>query len=552
MLIMEPNSLLVAKPPHPLHQRPARDHSQLSVSVTDCLQMAPLDQVEVIAGAKGLDRRFQWVHVVDHREIEDSLDGDELLLTSGVSLANDAVFQSEIFAIMERKRSAGLVIAIGQYMADIPDPMRRLADEYEIPILAIPWEVNFVDITRVLLTQLVQSHYRFMELSQSLNQKLLETVLQRGDMAAICDCIHRVMESDVAIYDDSLKLIQARSVQAERSLFDAPRLRKALSSRLLSRDGRTSAQIVELDGKVRCIAAPIRVSGCIRGQILIQAEEANVAATLRLGEIAATIASLVMAREDELLKVTRQSDARLLGILEGAIPARAAGLLELGLKGNEPVSILVLDFEPEVPQAALSLVHGLLKHSVAALTLAVRGHCIFGLVQKPKGHHSEWAYKLEKHLRAEGLAPQIGITEPIKDPCDIAERCEDVKELLRLRHFLQPSDNVINAEHSVVTLRALRHMAGRSDVRDLCPAIVKIREHDRSLHGSLIEALACLLEVDGNVSLAARRLGVHRHTVLYRLNRIKEILGTDLSAAMRFELRLQLLAWSFAGAAESD
>ena len=116
-----------------------------------------------------------------------------------------------------------------------------------------------------------------------------------------------------------------------------------------------------------------------------------------------------------------------------------------------------------------------------------------------------------------------------------------------LRHFLQPDEDVVNTEHATVLLRALRNLTAGGDLETVCPSILKIREHDRSQHGSLIEALACLLEVDWNVSLAARRLRIHRHTILYRLNRISEILGTELKPSMRFELRLQLLAWRLSG-----
>ncbi|MEZ5783976.1 MAG: hypothetical protein R3D70_20635 [Rhizobiaceae bacterium] len=58
--------------------------------------------------------------------------------------------------------------------------MCELANLFEIPLIAIPWEVNFGDITRVLLTHFVESQYRFMELPQALNQELLCIVLRKA------------------------------------------------------------------------------------------------------------------------------------------------------------------------------------------------------------------------------------------------------------------------------------------------------------------------------------------------------------------------------------
>jgi len=525
--------------------------SDLSVSVADCLKIPPLDQATVIAGRAGLIRRINWVHVVDHSDMEDSLGTNELLLTSGIALAGDEALQREIFAIMDRKNSAGLVVALGQYMTDIPAEMRQMADIFEIPILTIPWEVNFGDITRVLLTQFVQSHYQVMELSQRLNQELLDIVLRKGDLIAVCACIGRLMGASVMIFDEALKLVAATdTASGGAGSFNETRLRRALSTRMFDRVAQSVAQILTLDGQAEGIAAPISVSGRRRGFIVIQAAHPFVATTARLGEIAATVAALVIAHEDELFRVARHTDGRLIGILNGTVPARAGMLAEIGLKANEPAAVLVADFETEDMPVVLQVAQAFLRGRTAASALAVRGRSVVGLVQKPKDRQSEWAHKLERHLGEQGFPCQIGITGPIVDPVDISARHDDVMELLRLRHFLQPSENVINTEHSTISLRTLRILAASGDVGQLCPAIVKIRERDRSLHGSLIEALSCLLEVEGNISLAARRLGIHRHTILYRLNRISEILGTELNASVRFELRLQLLAWNFAGPAD--
>ncbi|MEZ5783977.1 MAG: PucR family transcriptional regulator ligand-binding domain-containing protein [Rhizobiaceae bacterium] len=103
------------------HNRPAaaqdvaRDGiSDFGIAVEECLGIAPLSQATVVAGRAALRRRMNWVHVVDHRDMEDSLNTHELLLKSGVALAADPTLQREIFEILDRKQSAGLVISIGE------------------------------------------------------------------------------------------------------------------------------------------------------------------------------------------------------------------------------------------------------------------------------------------------------------------------------------------------------------------------------------------------------------------------------------------------------
>ena len=58
--------------------------------------------------------------------------------------------------------------------------------------------------------------------------------------------------------------------------------------------------------------------------------------------------------------------------------------------------------------------------------------------------------------------------------------------------------------------------------------------------GQLMETLEAYL-AKGSVKEAAAALGLHRHTVLYRLEKLKELLGGDLDVpATRLRLQLAL------------
>ncbi|TMR11719.1 PucR family transcriptional regulator, partial [Nonomuraea zeae] len=59
----------------------------------------------------------------------------------------------------------------------------------------------------------------------------------------------------------------------------------------------------------------------------------------------------------------------------------------------------------------------------------------------------------------------------------------------------------------------------------------------------LVESLRAYLESNGHWDAAAQRLGVHRHTLRYRMKRVTELLGRDLDdPGVRAELWLALEA----------
>jgi purine catabolism regulator len=68
-------------------------------------------------------------------------------------------------------------------------------------------------------------------------------------------------------------------------------------------------------------------------------------------------------------------------------------------------------------------------------------------------------------------------------------------------------------------------------------------EYDRRHRSALVESLEAYIEANGRWAEAAAQLSVHRHTLRYRVRRIEELTGRDLSdAGDRMELWLALRA----------
>ena len=73
--------------------------------------------------------------------------------------------------------------------------------------------------------------------------------------------------------------------------------------------------------------------------------------------------------------------------------------------------------------------------------------------------------------------------------------------------------------------------------------IEPLARYDRQYRTSLVETLTTWLPCDASVSIAATRLYTHRHTIRYRLDRIRELTDLDTStSAGREQLMLGLRA----------
>ncbi len=77
--------------------------------------------------------------------------------------------------------------------------------------------------------------------------------------------------------------------------------------------------------------------------------------------------------------------------------------------------------------------------------------------------------------------------------------------------------------------------------------------YDEQYETDLVQTLETFLEADGNVAGTAQRLFTHRHTIYYRLERVRELSGLDVSSSDgREKLSLGLKAMRVLGIAASQ
>ncbi|GAA2103858.1 hypothetical protein GCM10009801_79070 [Streptomyces albiaxialis] len=101
-------------------------------------------------------------------------------------------------------------------------------------------------------------------------------------------------------------------------------------------------------------------------------------------------------------------------------------------------------------------------------------------------------------------------------------------------------------EHEDVAAGSVLPLLADEAVRAFADGLLRaLREHDANGRGDLVASLRAWLSRHGQWDAAAAELGVHRHTLRYRMRRVEEILGRSLDDPdVRMELWLALKATS--------
>ncbi len=144
----------------------------MAVSCRDILELPGMRKARVVAGTAGLDRILRWVHVLDVPDINSWAEKGDLLLISGLGLNGNTGKLALLIRQMHDKQAAGLIIALGEYIQNISNEVLELANVLQFPIISLPWEVRFVDVTHEIGKLIVQHELREQSVAHLLEQLL--------------------------------------------------------------------------------------------------------------------------------------------------------------------------------------------------------------------------------------------------------------------------------------------------------------------------------------------------------------------------------------------
>ncbi|HEY4279701.1 MAG TPA: PucR family transcriptional regulator ligand-binding domain-containing protein [Conexibacter sp.] len=144
---------------------------------------------EVLAGAEQLDREIRWAHTAEVANIATLLEGDELLLTTGMGIGKRATEQAALARALARRRVAGLVLELGNVFATAPPALVAACEKHALPLIALHRQVPFVAITEAIHAQLVNGQFALMQRGEELHRRFTDLMLDGAGVPEVLDAL---------------------------------------------------------------------------------------------------------------------------------------------------------------------------------------------------------------------------------------------------------------------------------------------------------------------------------------------------------------------------
>ncbi len=519
------------------------------ITVADVLELDVLaNAARVVAGRAGLHRAVTWVHNAGVPDVAEWLNGGELLLATAINLPPDINEQRRYIQALANKGIAALLLAVGRYIQAMPEHLCEVAEAYQFPLIEIDYRVRFVDVAKAVNQRITQEDMALVTRAFTIHQTLTQLVLEGGGLPELAVRMAGLLGQSISIETerfDALASYNIADVDEARRFTQQyghtdPRLVRALE------DGGYLAQIretlrpvvlpqlPEVGLEMERILAPIVVHGAIYGYMWIIADGSPLSDIDRLAiESGTTIAALMMLYREAVQSAEASLKGNLLTqLIEDTKGVRKSVLtdqaLRYGVDLRVPYAVLVVD----CADSSSSSQHiAQLYQRINRLSTVNNWSTVIGtfagqvVLLVPAEQRQQIAEHITGVLESGDKQACIAMSAAQQGAVNVGRAHQQCRETLSIMTRLGTRKRIVSFDDL-----GYLHTLYRAGVSALPgnPHVPCLKKLKADAHAELFQTLEAYLDAGGNGVATAETLHIHRSTLNYRLDRIKEICGCDL------------------------
>ena len=476
---------------------------------------------QLVHGEHLLDRPVRWVHTSELAQVPSLLKGGELLLTSGLGLAQlgRAAHAGYVHQLAD-KQLAALALELGWYFHEIPEAVLEAAQERDLPLIALRRVVPFVEITEEVQARIVHRQAARLRLDSNVQSLLNQVLLRQEGLSGV--------------------------VTQLSELVGAPVVLRTLGGRMAAiagdddRDGSDHATLQAI------ASAPVRLLDEDWGTLeVISTPDRGAPPPAVLGAVLAygpTAVALTLLRDRDAVPLRRRLSAELIGDLVAGRSRprrdleRRAMLAGLNVSAERRlVGFAVGDHRPEDAGLALVAAEAVAENLGGGLVAEVSGN-VFGVIDSG-GIHEQQAlaeslfHKIKALMvqRGASRSPLVALGPAVEGLESLGRSLREADSTLKLAREIQP-------RHRAMTARGMasdRLMSRLADAQDELGAFVEgelgdLIRYDEAHGAELIRTLRAYLTFGQSKSELSRTLHLRRQSLYQRLTKIESLLGGGL------------------------
>lgn len=535
---------------------------------------------ELLSGINGLEKPLTSINMMENPDTLKWIKSGEFLLTTGYFMKDDEELQLNFIRELSKIGAAGIGIKKNRYILELSDRVLEEAKALSLPIIEIPYEFSLSDVSSMFYKELYERQSKKLRRSFDIHEQFMNIVINGGGIKELTEELGDIINNPVLITDEHGKIISNKNFLNHeyyiKDLFinvnNEYMLKNDFINEYCNNDEFPKEAIKytdEINGeevsfRIKPIVSDKEVYGYIivaetnRKMIeldYIAVERALIIIMLeRMKQKAIDEAKHFMRRDffDELIegKIRSENEIESLGNMYGlnSLYNYSCMIIEISDANNIPNVYLEISIMRQMREETIKMIEDKSSKKNIKTISIIRGAYIITFIPTKISEDSkesrEFTVEFGKVIKEEflkrynGYNIRIGIGKAYKI-INISKSFKEAMEANKIIKKMKNREVVVHFDDFVI-YHLLNSSGNTEALKDFYNnSIKKLVQYDIENNTNLVETLEKYFICKGNMSEAAKALYIHRNTLLYRLDKIKEILNTNLENGEE-NLELQL------------
>lgn len=552
-----------------------RGRLSMGVLLKEILKMPCFDNSRLVAGTiDNKDIYVEGITIIEAPDIANWIKGGELLLTSFYSIDKDLEIQKEIVSKLSEKGASALIIKTSRFLLEIPEEIIQLGNQLDFPIIEIPGQVKYIDIMYPVMAEIFNDQVNRLNYYKACHERFTDITLRMKGIPSIAQTLEELVENPVIIFDNEFNLMVWNDKKYKDIDIQVDNISQLVKDNypIYHLEVRLSENP---EAKYLMITEPIEVLDQIKAYIgVIELNHKIEDMCFIALESAATALRFEMLKEVAIKEVELKYKGDLLDdLLNGRFDSieniyNMSNILGWNLQRQFIVLLLHISRYEEYIDNDKNIAQGLhlIREKIIKIVDRISyyyttDHISYNrsddiiLLWPVDGFEDlillyrrikRFGQEIQEIVRDEvgNIFITIGVGGFAENPSRIQVSFKEALDALNFgKKILGEGSITVFDELGIYKLLCSFH--DKNQLKEFIhPSLLRLYEYDKDKNNELINTLEMYLKCNLNAVKTAEELYVHYKTVLYRLNRIREIMKLDLEdreEILEIEMGLKIL-----------
>ncbi|MCE4049813.1 MULTISPECIES: PucR family transcriptional regulator [Bacillaceae] len=479
------------------------------ITLEELLMLPVLREASVISGKEGLCRVVQFIDIMEVPDIDGWLREGELLLTTAYSLRDDLSKLPKVVEMLAKANAAALAIKPERYLHEMPQEMIDLSNQHQLPIIQLPPGIPYIDITNAVMEQILNKQASLLRRSEEIYKKLTTLVLENSGIQVVADNVSQMLNAPISLLDKHGNMIVSSNsitseTSANMSYWDITVDKEHVGTFILQKESLDEMEMVCVEQARLVFSLEL-----MRRKTAVDTEN-----RLRGSFMEELIAGIYLP-QDEVVTKSRQFGLNPDAMWQ-VVVFELQGLLE------EDAGMLVQ------LQTSLKELEGLQGIKIYSLFQGNRLVIIQSSSSNSLWRPEHWSKQLEPFTkRYKGLQVGIGGYSLLWDIHLSYQEARNAVKIGRSLNNDQQLHNFDDVELFKLLLDSTEYINFDAVIER---KIGKLLSYDRETGSELVKTLFYYLSTNGSLLETGEQLFIHRNSVKYRIDKVKEMSGLKLES----------------------